>query len=298
MANAKVVITGCKHDTPSQIRAGEILNMLNESNPGRKFMDYRKTEGGRECGGGKGFSSLFDLLIDRKIDIVIADASAIPLKLPPILEIGAVPIRGNPFNVLISAEDLILEEQPDNIMIAVSDQSSLGQLLYYRNDLLLVQANGGYQSMSSMMTSGEIGGFVINAVEVEALGRQENVVEVFTSSICMPVAGQGALGLIIRKSDRRMKPLVETVDDAPSRAEIMMERMFLSALGGNSRGAVSVLGKFLGEEFQINAVITAVDGSEKLSGTMHGWAGEERNVARRLAEQLLEAGGKSLINAG
>ena len=296
MAYAKIVATGCRQDPVSVIKSKEILALLAETNPGKKFSDFRELPQHNGASSGRGLSSLLNLLSKKKIDIVITDASEIPLQLPPEFEIGAVPKRGNPFNVLISTKDVILEEQPVDIPIGVSDISSMGQLLYFRKDLCLVKANGGYQSLSQMMISGEIGGFVINASDVEAFGRQENVVEVFTSSICMPSAGKGAMGLIIRKGDRRIKGLIEDVDHGPSHSEIDLERMFLASFGKYEKKNVGVLVESEGDEFQISAVITAPDGLEKLSAAMHGWVGEEKDVIKKLAVSLLESGGSHLLD--
>ncbi|MBN2070506.1 MAG: hypothetical protein JW814_03525 [Candidatus Krumholzibacteriota bacterium] len=295
MANAKIIATACRQDPAAFIKSKRVVDLLTESNPGRRFIDYRELTNSVSAQSVKGLSGPLNLLGQKKIDIVIADASEIPLRLQPEFEIGAVPKRGNPFNVLISSEDVILEEQPAGVPIGVSDIASMGQLRYFRDDLLLVHVEGGYQVLSEMMISGEIGGFVINAAEVEAFGTQENVVEVFTSSICMPSAGKGAMGLIVRKGDRLIKGLVEEIDHGPSHAEIDIERIFLTELVKYGRKNVGVLGESEGDEFKISVALITSDGSEKLSATMRGSTGEEKTVARKLAAHLIQSGGKGLL---
>ncbi len=294
MTGARIITTGCKNDAASVVRAGAVVDMLAEANPERTFVDFRRTEEGKSFKG-KDIAGLLALVVREKIDIVIVDANLIPLNLQPELEIASIPERGNPFKVLVSSDDLILDEQRDDVPIAVSDPASRGQLLYYRPDLLLVDIEGDFESLISMMDRRQIGGFVTDASEAEALNHQDRVVEVFTSSICMPAAGQGAVGLVTRRTDRKTKQIAGSINHTPSFLEISLERMFLGELSKDGRGPVCVLCNADDDEFQISAVIAAPDGSEKISGLMRGWTGEERETSRKLARYLLESGAAHLI---
>ncbi|MCK4539175.1 MAG: hypothetical protein KAV42_10305 [Candidatus Krumholzibacteria bacterium] len=294
MSNDKKITAGFKTDKASVSRADRVIEMLVESGCGN-IIDFR--ENGSAIGGKASLEikGLFRMLREGALDIVIASASEVPYPLDDGFEIGAVPSRGNPYNVLVSAEELILEEQPSDVPIVVPDPVSRRQLMYYRPDLLFVDMDCGVESLNGMMEEGKIGGFVVDAMEVETLSCQDRVVEVFTSSLCMPVAGQGAMALVTRRGDKRVKSIVEKINHQPSWAEVSLERIFLGEIPGRGRKSVGALSRVEDDEFQISAVLVAEDGSERIEGMMTGWKGEEKVAAGKLVSQLLDAGGEQLI---
>jgi hydroxymethylbilane synthase len=298
LGRAKSIVVGSLNDTLSRVQLQKVLGMLAAAHPRRRFIDYHEhCASGRSRNKGQSFTWLTNLLVKGDADVVIVNASKIPIRIPPTIEIAVVPERDNPFDVLISLEELILDEQPENASLAVRDDVRMGQLLYYRPDLMFVKERGGFDRLNRQMEKGKINGFVITASEVEALSHQNKVVEVFTSSICMPIAGQGALGLITRRNDRDVQQLLKAVNDPASETEVELERMFLSAVAKDGKGPVGVLGSVEGTEFRIEAAIASPDGKEKVSGTMMGSISEEAIVIEKLAEELLAAGGRKIIDA-
>lgn len=289
------ILAGCTEKASSGGRAAALLDKLAEQNKGRRAVVPGEEEGKDQSRAARSLNTHINSLAAGKADLLVATASEIPLNIPAGLYIAAIPKRGNPFNVLVSARDMILEEQPDDVPIVVADPASRGQLLYYRPGLMLVDIKDDFGGLVRRMLGGGIGGFVTDADEVEAFGGQEMVAEVFTSSICMPAAGQGAMAILVRKEDERIRTYVETVNDMPSRSEIMLERMVLEELDRNGKGPFGVLASVEEDEFMVSAVIVAPDGSEKLSGAMQGWYGEEKEIAEKLARQLFESGGGMLV---
>ncbi|MBU8920625.1 MAG: hypothetical protein KOO63_02080 [Bacteroidales bacterium] len=294
MSDDKKITVGFRPDKASIRRAERIIEMLAEAGCGN-INDFRENRSNINGKGPLEIKGLFKMLREGRLDIVIGSASEIPFPLSDGLEIGAVPSRGNPYNVLVSDEELILEEQPEDMPIVVPDPVSRGQLLYYRPDLLFVDMDCGVESLNGMMEEGKIGGFVVDAMEVEALSCQDRVVEVFTSSLCMPAAGQGAMALVTRSGDKRVKAIVEKINHQPSWAEVSLERIFLGEIPGRGRRSVGALSRVEDDEFQISAVLVAEDGSERIEGTMTGWKGEEKAAAGKLVNQLLDACGEHLI---
>jgi hydroxymethylbilane synthase len=296
MAKTSEIIVAGRCDPASRKQTAELIAVLGNTNPGSTFVDLFEKDPSKleKCRDDP--SAVFGFLAKGTVDIVAVEADYMPLKLSSKLEIGSILVRGNPFNVLVSHSELILDEQPAESTIAVSDSRCLGQLRFHRSDISYVDDIEDYESLKKKLEAGEVEGFVTHASEVEALGKQDEVVEVFNSSICMPAAGQGALSLIVRSGDTKIMALVEPLNHMPSRAEVMLERKLLTALPGNLPCSVGVLSEFEGEEFEIGAVIAAPDGSEKVASSQHGWVGDEDRVIVSLVEDLLSNGGTVLID--
>jgi hydroxymethylbilane synthase len=293
MARTAVITVAGKADAASKVSMGSVLAALRETSAHAGFSDYSDTAPrGRPV---TDTATLLGLVSRGRADIAVLEAGELPLKFSEKLEIGAVLKRGNPFNVIISDEWTILDELPSGIPIAVGDTGLKGQLLNYRDDIDLVDRHEDYEGLRALLEKGEIGGFVARAWEVELLGRQDEVVEVLTSSICMPPAGQGAVVLIIRAGDKKAAGAVRQINHPASLAEVVIERTLLGAMSRDGKGGLGVLAEFEGDGFALSAALVSPDGSVKIVSEMQGWPGDELKVVRSLAEDLFEKGGGRIM---
>lgn len=293
MAKSVAMTVAGKSDPASRMSTVSVLDALRETAGNTGFSDY--SDGASRGRTMKDTSALLGLVSRGRADIAVLEAGELPLKFSGKLEIGAVLLRGNPFNVIISDEEMILDDLPAGISIAVGDPGLKGQILSYRDDIDLIDRDEDYAGLRELLDRGEIGGFVARAWEVELLGRQDEVVEVFTSSICMPPAGQGAVVLIIRGGDRNAAAAVRQISHPASLSEVMLERMLLGALSKDGKGGIGVLAEFDEDEFGISATIVSPDGSMKIVSEEQGWKGDELKVVKSLVEDLLEKGGEEII---
>jgi len=294
MGRGKRVIVGCRGDSLSILNRDRVRAALKEAHPHAEFVDHRETQP-RQSDARKSASTLIHRLAKGEIDIAVIDARTLPLQLPSGIEIAAVLERTNPFDALISCESLILDEQPENTCIAAVEAVKRGQLLYYRNDLKLVEGEHDFNGLFASMKRGAINAFVYPAADVETLNQQENVVEVFTTSICTPVAGQGALALLAARERRDLVLMLRDVNDLSTAAEVELERMFLERVTKDGRGPVGVLGNVEENGFEIEAAIASPDGSEKISGVVSGALSDRSRAIGKLASELLSAGGEDII---
>jgi hydroxymethylbilane synthase len=289
---AAITVAG-KADPASKVSTASVMEALRETSCNVEFSDY--SGAASRSRPVTDTSTLLGLVSRGRADIAVIEAGELPLRFSGKLEIGAVLQRGNPFNVIISNEDMILDDLPAGISIAVGDPGLKGQLLSYRDDMDLVDRNEDFSGLRELLDRGERGGFVARAWEVELLGRQDEVVEVFTSSICMPPAGQGAVVLIIRTGDKNASAAVRRINHPASLAEIVLERTLLGAMSKDGKGGIGVLAEFDGEEFVLNAVIVSPDGSRKIASEMQGWPGDELKGVSSLVEDLSEKGGGEIM---
>jgi hydroxymethylbilane synthase len=294
-------LCGTRDDT-SATRVRRVFDLLVDAHPRHGFVDCRA----EYAGGGpsrsakeppKSVSALMQALVKREIDIAVVDAREVPLKPSAESVCAAVPARVNPFDVLISDEGVILDDQPDQARLAGVTDVQRGQLLFYRPDLTLIEEHGGFESLYRKVQRDEINGFVYAAADVEMLNRQDKVVEVFTSSICMPVAGQGAVQLHTRADDRDAVAVLRALNDPPSASEVQLERMFVGAVSKDGKGPICALGRFEGSAFRLEAAIVSPDGAEKVSGAIEGRGGDESKAVKKLAEELLRTGGKEILHS-
>jgi len=285
---------GSGGDALSLLYRERVCAALKEAHPHMDFVDLHEAAN-RRLDPRKAASAALQRLGKGEIDVAVMDARWIPLQLPGSLEIAAVLERTNPYDVLISCQNLILDEQPEDTCIAACEAVKRGQLLYYRSDLKLVEGNDDFNSLFASMKRGAINAFVFPAADVETLNQQEHVVEVFTTSICTPVAGQGALALVGRRDRKDVFSMLRDMNDRSAAMEVEIERMFLESVAKDAKAPVGVLANVEENEFEIEAAIVAFDGSEKISGIMSGALGDRSRIVEKLANELLASGGEEIV---
>jgi hydroxymethylbilane synthase len=304
MGRAKHIIVGSRGDELSMLCRARACAALMEAHPSVEFVDApdhrgrddrakpapRKLEARRAA-------AVLQRLGKGEIDVAVMDARWIPLQIADTIEIAAIIARTNPFDALVSHESLILDEQPENTRVAVNDPVKRGQLLYYRSDLNLVDGDDDFGGLFDAMNRGTIDAFVYPASDVELLNQQEHVVEVFTTSICTPVAGQGALALVGRRDRKDVFSMLRGINDQSAAMEVEVERMFLERVAKDGRAPVGVLANVDENEFEIEAAIVAFDGSEKISGIMSGALADRTRVVEKLANELLVSGGEEIVES-
>jgi hydroxymethylbilane synthase len=236
-------------------------------------------------------------LTKKEFDILVVDAREVSLRQIARVERGAVTRRGNPYDVFVSQGSTILDELPEKSRLAADVPVRRGQLLFYRPDLTLIEDKGDFQYFYKLLDKGEINGFVSNASDVEALNMQDRVTEVFTSSICMPPANQGAHMVFVRKDDHEALAVVRDINDLASAQEIEIERTFIAHIAKNGKGPIGVLANVEGESFRVEAAVAAPDGSEKVSGNCEGKLDKAESVLEKLASEMLESGAREIIAA-
>ena len=245
--------------------------------------------------GSKDLTGALHLLAKKEIDMLVVDAGEVPYRGFAKAEVAAVTRRGNPYDVFISVGGKILDELPEKSCLAADVPIRIGQLLFYRPDLNVIEERGDFDGLFGLLSKEEINGFVFTATDVEVLNRQDKVAEVFTSSICMPAAGQGSQMIVTLKNDTVAFELAREVNDAPSAKEIDLERAFMMRISKNGKGPIGVLVSVEEQSFKIEAAIAAHDGSEKVTGNAEGKLDKEESVLERLAKEMLESGAKEIL---
>ncbi|MCK4350665.1 MAG: hypothetical protein KAX13_07395 [Candidatus Krumholzibacteria bacterium] len=290
-------VVGGKSDRISILYQARVTESLCEAHPKREFTSWYESVKGEGFSGddSKDLHAALHLLVKKDIDLLVADAQDVPYRGFSKAEVAAVTRRGNPYDVFISDGGKILDELPEKSCLAADVPIRIGQLLFYRPDLNVIEERGDFDTLYKLLSKDEVNGFVFAAADVEVLNRQNKVAEVFTSSICMPAAGQGAQMIIVRKNDSEAFDLAREISDMPSAKEVDLERAFMTHVVKNGKGPIGVLVSVEEQSFRIEAAVTAHDGSEKVSGAAEGKLDKEESVLERFAKELLESGAREIL---
>jgi len=240
-------------------------------------------------------STLLHGLLKQNYDALVIDASMLPPRIPSGLTLGAITERLTPCDALISADDLILDELPEGCVVIASDKRREAQMLYYRPDLSVLHAKGSVDSLMQKVSSEGVDAAIVAAADMERLNRHDAVVELLTTAVCVPAAGQGALAVLVRSDEDRYKEGVRAINDHAAYSELRAELAFLDRLGLSRDDPVGVLASIENKAIELEGAIVSPDGRERIYLTVKGVLGHEEDLGGTLADELLEAGGREIL---
>jgi len=277
------ITIGTRGSRLAQTQADWVGNEIKKSYKKEVFIKKIKTKGDTiGSAWEKGFfvKEIEEELLREKIDIAVHSMKDLPTDLPDGLMIGAVPKRIEPGDVLVSKGNLKLDQLGPKSLIGTSSLRRKAQILAYRPDLCVQDLRGNLDTRLKKLEEGQFSAIVVAGAGLIRMGWQDRITQIFSSSIILPAAGQGALAIEIRSDDGKIQELVEGLNDKDSHICIEAERSFLKTLGGGCQVPIGVLAELCGSDLEIFGM--TVDGERITRSKIRG----ERKEAILLGERL------------
>ena len=108
-----------------------------------------------------------------------------------------------------------------------------------------------------------------------------------------PAAGQGALGIEIRRGDSATRGLLAFLDDAAARATTTCERALLNKLGGGCQVPIGAHAEILRGRIHLNGLVAHPDGTKVLRETRDG--DDPQRLGEEVGDTLLGRGGDAIL---
>ncbi len=257
----------------------------------------------REIGGKGVFTKeLEDALLEERIDLAVHSMKDVPTALPPGLEIAAICEREDLRDALISRGGLKLDELPRGARVGTSSLRRQAQLRHHRADLVMVEMRGNVDTRLAKLAQGDYDAIVLAKAGLERLGRADQISELLPPSICLPAAGQGAVGIEMRAGDefygRRSEVESSGVagrrGSGARRARRPRERLPGAAGSMGSRRIGRRIARRIGG-LKLDACVLSVDGAEALRETCVGSWENPRELGALAAAALIERGAGRLL---
>jgi hydroxymethylbilane synthase len=173
-----------------------------------------------------------EALADGRVDLAVHSLKDLPTELPEPFVLGAIPRRADPRDVLVSVNYMSLAELPAGARVGTSSARRRAQLKAVRTDLEAVEFRGNVDTRLRKLAEGQVEAILLAAAGLDRLDKTEWVRERLDPEQFCPAAGQGALGIEVRKGDEATLEAVGFLDDGDTRFEVTAERAGLAALGG------------------------------------------------------------------
>ncbi len=247
--------------------------------------------------GGKGLftKELERALLDGSIDIAVHSLKDLPTVLPAGLIIGAVTQRAETKDALVSEKYASLKALPFGAKVGTSSLRRRAQLLALRPDLNVVDVRGNVDTRLQKVSDGHLDALILAAAGLQRLGYEKKIKEILPYDLMLPAVGQGALAAECRAADEETLELLAALHDEKTALATAAERAFLALIGGGCQVPVGVHASLIGEKIILTALIASLDGKKAIKRKTEGAALCGKELAEKLAEEMLSAGGRDIL---
>ncbi|MFL5385612.1 MAG: hydroxymethylbilane synthase [Longimicrobiaceae bacterium] len=244
-------------------------------------------------------------LLAGEADLAVHSLKDVPTRVPDGLEIVAVSHREDPRDVLIlpPGQTGSLATLPPRARVGTSSLRRRAQLGALRPDLEVLDLRGNLNTRLAKLDRGDYDAIVLAAAGVLRLGWEDRIAERLDPSAWLPAVGQGALGVVARAGDGRIRALLADFHDPFTAACTAAERAFLAALEGGCQIPIGALATADDTGLTLHGLVADVEGETVLRDS--AWLSAEdyrldsvdgaRGVGRRLAARLLEMGAGEVL---
>lgn len=249
--------------------------------------------------GGKGLftKEIENELLSGDIDIAVHSMKDLPTALPEGLKIGAVPLREDARDALVSRDNMQLSDLPAGAVVGTCSLRRKSQLLAYRRDLRVADLRGNLDTRLRKIEEGEYDALVLACAGIRRLGRKEVISQALDLEIIIPAVGQGALCIEVRKSDPFIDDLLRPLNDRDTKRAIVAERALMAKLEGGCQVPVGGHARMEKGLLALHAVVGSLEGEKIINTYDTGDPDKPDELGRRLADQLINMGAREILDA-
>ena len=164
----------------------------------------------------------------------------------------------------------------------------------------MVEMRGNVDTRLAKLAQGDYDAIVLAKAGLERLGRADQISELLPPSICLPAAGQGAVGIEMRTGDE-FSAAVRKLNHRESQAAVEAERAVLAGLESGCQVPIGVWARGESEGspanrgLKLDACVLSVDGAEAVRETRAGSWENPRELGALAAAALIERGAGRLL---
>lgn len=233
-------------------------------------------------------------LLDGEVDLGVHSAKDLPGDRPDELKLVGVPGREEPLDAYVG-EARSFDEVPEGARLGTASLRRRSQLLALRPDLQVLELRGNVDTRLRKLAEGEYDGIVVAAAGLRRLGREEEIAFRFGLEELTPSAGQGSLALEARRTDAAAAAQAARISDHDALIELTAERAAIGALDATCHTPVGVCARLGEDDLTVYGFAGLPDGSEWVRDRVEGDAGQPAALGKALAERMLAAGARELL---
>ncbi|MHC4843651.1 MAG: hydroxymethylbilane synthase, partial [Planctomycetota bacterium] len=241
-------------------------------------------------------SQLEEALLNNQAHIAIHSFKDLPTQMHPGLIVAAVCDRQFSEDCLIAAKKIkTINDLPKSATVGTSSLRRLVQVKRLRDDLKVETVRGNVPTRIRKVDEGEYDAIILARAGIERLGLNNRISLCFDPADFIPAPAQGALALQTREDDQEVNDIVSNVNDDKARIVCLAERQILVTTKCGCHAPVGAFAKIENNKIEIIAFIADQTGDRFISKQMVGPVDDYLKIAEKLANELLNSGGKEIL---
>lgn len=280
------------------------VNLLKLSTRGDEILDRSLQKVG---GKGLFIKELENALADGRADLAVHSLKDVPVVMPDGFDLACILPRAEPRDAWVSHHYASLEELPIGAVLGTSSLRRQAQIRRRRPDIVVKPLRGNLDTRLGKLDDGQFDAIILAAVGLQRLQLESRIRMILPTELCLPAAGQGALGIEISAERSDMAQLVRPLACVKSTAVSVAERAVSRVLGGScsvplaahatlESGCITTpSGERLIDGLRVRALVASADGADVLESSVFGVVDDAHALGEQAARILLEAGAASLL---
>lgn len=171
-------------------------------------------------------------LLEGEIDIAVHSMKDVPSVSPAGLICGAIPIREDVRDVLISRSGKPLAELPQGAIIGTSSLRRIQNIKKIRPDLEIKALRGNIHTRLRKLEEEQYDAIILAAAGLKRVKLEEKITEYLDPTVFPPAPAQGALYIQCREEDIEVQKILQSIHNKNLEKVLVVEREFSKIFDG------------------------------------------------------------------
>ena len=234
-------------------------------------------------------------LTTGEIDLAVHSMKDLPSDLPKGLAIAAVLKREEANDVLAAGSADSLLRLPLHARIGTSSLRRSAQLKALRPDFEIVALRGNVETRLKKVKEEGLDGAVLAYAGMKRLGLTEQVTQVLALDMMLPAPCQGIIAIETKEGSHAYDLMQTYLNDADTACAATAERVFLRTMEGGCRLPMAAYASFTEDALHLTGSVFSTDGTKSLTYEAFAQKGDEEDLGKKVAGQLLEDGAREIL---
>ncbi|HMG39189.1 MAG TPA: hydroxymethylbilane synthase [Nitrososphaeraceae archaeon] len=231
-------------------------------------------------------------VLEERADFAVHSIKDIPTELDGDLVIASILKRESPNDVLIGKSKMKLEQLPKNSRVGTSSLRRAVQIKRKNHDVTVIPIRGNVESRVKKCIDGPFDALVLAEAGLKRLELSDQIIQRFSYLEFVPAPGQGAIGIVCRKDNKKVLGVLQKIEDKSTRYAIDAERSLIQYLNAGCRfpvGAIAIP-NLRTKRITLHASVFSADGSQSINLKKSDVISNAVKVGKEVANDLLSRG--------
>ncbi|WPP52268.1 hydroxymethylbilane synthase [Catalinimonas niigatensis] len=236
-------------------------------------------------------------LLAGEIDIAVHSAKDMQSEIPQDFELLAFTKREKVNDVLVSHQQVNLEDTTQEWIIGTSSARRKAMLKHYYPHAKTVEIRGNLQTRVAKMEAGVCDAMLLAYAGVHRMEYDHMIVHELDTEVFTPAVGQGTIAIEVLSGMKTVQKnrLKELINHTKTDIRLQAERAFLKTLRGGCSIPVFALATLESDKLQLQGGIISLDGQQMIKERVSGEIEKAEILGKQLAQMVLTQGGDILL---